>query len=78
MIPYEVIKQEKSDVTTIKCGYCNKIFKTIQQHEQHRCRKENSFNGECLSCKKSYNDHAAPQDGNSLQKGIYKLLSSFS
>ncbi|CAB4008673.1 zinc finger OZF-like [Paramuricea clavata] len=68
MIPYEVIKEGKSDMTMIKCGCCSKIFKTIQQHEQHRCRKENKFNNECLSCKKPYTDHLVPQNDNNLHK----------
>ena len=78
MIPYEVIKKGKSDMTMIKCGCCSKIFKTVQQHEQHRCRKENNFNNECLSCKKPYTDHLVPQNDNNIHKGNIKLFNTFS
>ena len=72
MIPYEVIKEEKSDTVKIKCGYCSKIFETVQQHEQHRCRKENSFIVKCLWCKKPYNDHALLQNEEENLKGTVK------
>ena len=74
MIPYDVIKEEKSGKTVIKCSYCNKVFKTVQHHELHRCRKENNFSGECLSCKTPYNNHAVPKSDNSIVKGVCFIL----
>ena len=74
MIPYEVIKEEKSDKTIIKCGYCFKIFETVQHHELHRCRKERNFIGQCLSCGNSYNYHAVPKSDSGHEIGAYFIL----
>ena len=70
MIPYQLVfKGEKSDIAMVMCSYCNKKFETVQQHEQHQCRKEGSCSAGCLSCEKSYIDHKAPKNGCSLEKG---------
>ena len=69
MIPYQLVFQgEKSDITIIMCSYCSKRFETVQQHEQHRCRKESSCRAECLSCKNPYCDHKVSKNGCSLEK----------
>ena len=75
MIPYEVIKDNISAITMIKCCFCNKMFKTTQEHEQHLCPKEKSFSEECLSCKKPYKDHTKSQNENSPGEGVNFLFS---